>query len=199
MYGPAAEPEPARGRNPLLYIMIALVLVLAAVAVWFVVTWVKARDDRAAATEAQAKASAELARLENDDTINFSRARDEVRRSGEADIVTFNTMDYQHVDESFDNWEKVSTGELHSEVVAHRASGKQTVENAKTRTTATILTAAVTQLDERAGSATMIAALRLEVTVEGGQPTPKHQRIQATLQRTDGGWKLSGINYVPFN
>jgi Mce-associated membrane protein len=198
MTGPAS-PEAARGRNPLLYIMIALVVVLAAVAVWFVVAWLRARDGRAAASEAQLRASTELVRAEHDESIKVSRVREEVTQAAQRGIVTFHSLDYHKADETVDAWAAASTGPLHDEVVGRRANSKQAIEAAKTVAKPEVLSLAVTDLDDRAGTATAIAAVKVDVIAEGqsGQ-APKYLRIQASLQRTGDGWRLSGIGQVDF-
>jgi Mce-associated membrane protein len=142
------------------------------------------------------KATNDLLRAEADDSIGFTKIRDEVINAGQAEVVTFHTLDYRKVDEGLDNWEKSSTGALHDEVVGRRATSRQAIENAKTSTTAKALTVALTELDARAGTATMIAAMQLTVNAEGKQPEQKYLRIRATVQRTPDGWKLSGIGQV---
>jgi Mce-associated membrane protein len=182
-------------RRPLLA-LIALVVVLAGVATWLVITWIQAGNDRAAAESARDAARAELARIENDESIPFARTRDEVSRAGQSGIVTFNTLDYRRVDEGLDAWEQASTGQLHEEIVARRADSKQAIEQAQSISTATVLSSAVTDLDARAGTATMIAAVKVTLAQAAARPTDRFVRMQAQLQRVEDGWKLSGLGQV---
>ncbi|WP_436492416.1 hypothetical protein [Actinokineospora sp. HUAS TT18] len=166
-------------RRPTVYVPIALALVVlsAAAALWFGVSWIKASGD---------------------DDLEVARMRDDVTRVGEQAIITFNTLDYRSVDKDLDRWLNASVGALHDEVVGRRASSKTTIEQAKTVTTARVLKSAITDLRDREGKATIIAAIRIDVTPDGKPATVKYQRVQGALERTDAGWKLSGIAFVPF-
>lgn len=174
----AVAPRP-RWPRPLLLGAIALVVAAAAVAVWFGVSW---------------------ARAGNDSTVDRAKARDEVARIASSAIVTFHTLDFHNPDENLNNWEAASAGPLHDEVVGRRASSKQAIEAAKTVAKPTVLSLAVTDLNEFDGTATVIAAVKVDVSTEGQQgQTPKFLRIKGSLQRTGSGWKLSGIGQVDFN
>jgi Mce-associated membrane protein len=192
------SPPPIRRRNPLLYFLIALALATAAVAVWFSVAWLNAASDRSAANTSLTSANEELKQAEQDPAVGAAKVRDEVTKAGKDAIVVFHTLDYRHVDEGLDQWEKASTGALHDDVLNRRASSKQAIEAAKTATTGEVLSAALTDLDDKAGTATMIAAVKVLVTADGKAPEPKFLRIQAALQRTGDGWKLNGIGQVDF-
>ncbi|HEV2778032.1 MAG TPA: hypothetical protein VGX25_01400 [Actinophytocola sp.] len=172
--------EPAarkRWQSPLLLGAIALVVAAAAVATWFAVAWIKAS---------------------NDPSLDRAKVRDEVDRVSREAIKTFHTLDYHKVDEGLNNWEAASVGPLHDEVIGRRASSKQAIEAAKTVTSGNVLSLAVTDLNEFDGTATVIAAVEVTVIPEGKQQDKKYLRIQGSLQRTDGGWKLSGIGPVDF-
>lgn len=187
---------PPRRRPLLVFGVVALVVVLAAVATYFVIAWTQARNDWTAANDAWLSATNDLLNTEANDSIAFAKAREEVARAGQAAIITMHVLDYRKVDEGLDNWEKVSTGALHDEVVSRRATSKQAIVNAKTDTAAEALTAAITELDARAGTATMIAAMKVTVRADGGQSSVKFLRTRGALHRTADGWKLSGINQV---
>lgn len=192
------SPPPIRRRNPLLYFLIALALAVAAVAVWFSFAWLNAANDHAAANTSLTSANDDLKRAEQSSLGGAAKARDEAAKAGRAGIVVFNTLDYRHIDEGLDQWEKASVGALHDDVVNRRASSKQSIEAAKTATTAEVLSAALTDLDDKAGTATMIAAVKLLVSKDGTAPESKFVRIQATLQRTGDGWKFNAIAQVDF-
>lgn len=174
--GAPAAPR-RRGPNPLVLGAAVLLVVCAGVALWFGVSWLRAATD---------------------DSLDVARARDEVTRVGEQAVITFNTLDYRKVDESLDQWLNASTGKLREEVVNRRESSKQVIAQARTVTSAKVLGSSVLELNEREGRATLIAAIRAEVTAEGKEPAVKYQRLQAGLERTPEGWKLTGIDYVPF-
>ncbi|MCT2587250.1 hypothetical protein [Actinophytocola gossypii] len=176
---PAAE-EPARSSKlPAIVLTAAVALLVASVAVagWFGVAWVQAA---------------------NDDGLEYSRARDEVDRVAQAAIVTMNTMDHREVDEHLANWADATTGTLHDEVTKLTEENKQQIRDAKAVSKAEIRSAAVRELDERAGKATVIAAVATTVSNGDGEPTQKYLRIEASLTRTDAGWKLDAIGPVPY-
>ncbi|HEU5469583.1 MAG TPA: hypothetical protein VFV67_02940 [Actinophytocola sp.] len=164
-----------RWANPLLLGAVALAVAAVVVAVWFGVSWLRAS---------------------NDDTLARATARDEVDRVARQAIMTFQTLDYRKVDESLANWEAASTGDLHNDVAGRKESSRQAIVDAKTVTTAQVLSLAVTDLNEFEGKASVIAAAVVDVATEGQQPAKKYMRIQGALQRTADGWKLSAVGYV---
>lgn len=175
-----SDEQPARRtrwQHPVLLGAIALATAAAAVAVWFGIA---------------------LANASTDDSLDRARVRDEVDRVARQAIITFNTLDYRKADEGLDKWLAVSTGDLHNEVAGRRESGKKAIEAAKNVTTAEVLSLAITDLNEFDGTATLIATVKVVVTPEGKQPTPKWLPIQGALQRTPDGWKLSNLGQVNF-
>ena len=168
---------PLREPNYLLLGGVVLVVVAAMAAIWFGFSWIGSA---------------------NDDSLSQAKARDEVDRVGRQAIITFNTLDYRKVDEGLTNWENASTGTLHDEVVGRKASSKQAIESAKAVTSANVLSLAVTELNDFAGTATVIAAVEVTVTPDGKPAEKKYMRIQGVLQRAGDGWKLSGIGQVEF-
>jgi Mce-associated membrane protein len=175
----AEEPAERGSRLPqvLLTAAVALVVAAAAVAGWFGVAWFNAA---------------------NDDGLEYSRVRDEVNRVGVAAVVTMNTLDYQKVDEGLKDWETATTGALHDEVLKGKATSRDAIVAAESVTVATPLSSAVSELDDRAGQASVLVALKVHVTVKGEEPKDKFMRLAAKLQRTDDGWKLYEIGQVPY-
>jgi Mce-associated membrane protein len=157
---------------------IALVVATAAVAGWFGVAWLRAA---------------------NDDSLAYSQMRDDVVRVGQNAIVTMNTLDYRKVDQGLKDWETVTTGELKNQVVQGRKTSKDAIVAAQSVTKATVLSAGVVELDDRAGQASVLVALRVHVEVKGEKPTDKYRRLAGKLQRTDDGWKLYEIGEVPYS
>lgn len=156
---------------------VALVVAAAAVAGWFGVAWFNAA---------------------NDDSLAYSRLRDEVNRVGVAAVVTMNNLDYRKVDQGLADWEAATTGALHDEVVKGKKTSRDAIVAAESVTKATPLSSAVSELDERAGQASILVALRVNVTVKGEEPKDKYMRLAAKLQRTEDGWKLYEIGQVPY-
>jgi Mce-associated membrane protein len=174
-----AEAAERGGRLPqvLLTAAVALVVAAAAVAGWFGVAWFTAA---------------------NDDSLAYSRVRDEVNRVGQAAIVTMNTLDYRKVDQGLKDWETATTGALHDEVLKGKATSRDAIVAAESVTKATVLSSAVAELDDRAGQASVLVALKVHVTVKGEEPRDKFMRLAAKLQRTEDGWKLYEIGQVPY-
>jgi Mce-associated membrane protein len=176
---PADDAEERGGRLPrlLLTVAVALVVAAAAVAGWFGVAWFQAA---------------------NDDSLAYSQTRDEVDRVARVAIPTMNTLDYRKVDEGLRDWETVTTGALHDQVVQGRAANKERIMAVQPVTKATVLSCGIVELDDRAGQASVLVAIKLDVRVKGAEPTEKFQRLAGKLQRTDEGWKLSEIGEVPY-
>ena len=175
----AAEKPAARSKLPAIALTAAVALLVAAVAVagWFGVAWMRAA---------------------NDDGLEFSSTRDEVDRVARAAIVTMNTLDYRELDQGLANWADATTGALNAEITKLSQEQKKALLDAKSVTSAEVRSSAVSELDARAGKATVIAAVKITVATGGGEPTDKYQRIEASLARTDAGWKLDGIGQVPY-
>jgi Mce-associated membrane protein len=115
-----------------------------------------------------------------------------VLRAGEQGIQNMNTLDYRKLD-GLRSWEDSTTGDLHQQIVQGRSAFQSQVQLAQTVTTAKVLDGAVTELDTRAGKASVIVALQVTVTPAKGQPSTKQSRMLAQLTRTPAGWKLSSL------
>jgi Mce-associated membrane protein len=133
----------------------------------------------------------------HDESLQFSRDRDEVLRMGQQEVINFNTLDYRNVDAGLNQWLDSSTGQLHDDITRGRDDSKKRIQDAKTTTSAKVVDAAVTELDDRAGTAKVIALVDTVVTPEGGQATTKRNEFQAALTRTPAGWKISALGPVP--
>jgi Mce-associated membrane protein len=120
--------------------------------------------------------------------------RDAALADGGAAVEVFNTLDFRQVEADLDRWESVATGELLTDLRDNRERYVTEVAEARSAATGTVLDAGLTELDERAGTARLIAAVSVEVTVEGQQPTTKQTRATADLERTDDGWKISRLS-----
>ncbi|WP_199441736.1 nuclear transport factor 2 family protein [Umezawaea beigongshangensis] len=132
----------------------------------------------------------------HDDAITYAQTRDDVLRVARVGITNFRTLDHTKPDEGLNRWLESSTGTLHDEIARDLEAGKQRIVDARTTSSSTLLDAAVTELDDRAGTARVIAVMQTAVTPEGGDAATKFERYQAELQRTDAGWKLSAIGPV---
>ncbi|MFJ4711966.1 nuclear transport factor 2 family protein [Streptomyces sp. NPDC088785] len=159
-------------KRPLLTVALVLSLVAGGFAVWGGWSWYGAAHD---------------------DTASFAAARDEALESGEQAVQNLNTLDHQKLAGGLDLWESSTTGALHSQLVKGRPEFEKQVRSAKTVSTAKVLDGAVTELDERAGKARVMVALRITVKAAGQKATDKDSRMLGELTRTDGHWKLSAL------
>ncbi|MFD9699220.1 nuclear transport factor 2 family protein [Lentzea sp. NPDC059081] len=124
---------------------------------------------------------------------SFASTRDEALRSGQVGVANFLTLDYKKVDEDLQRWLNSSTGELRAEIDKDKDSRKKQLVDAKSVTTSKVLDSAITELDDRTGTASMIAVVQSTVTPDGGQQVTKINRYLTKLTRTDDGWKLSQL------
>ncbi len=162
----------------LLTAAVALLVTAVGFAGWYGVAWFRAADD---------------------DSLAFSKTREDVVRVAQVAIATMNTLDYRKVDQGLDDWENVTTGELNTQVVQGRETSKEQIVAAQSVTKATVLSAGVVELDDRAGQASVLVALRVNVQVKDEKPVDKYRRLAGKLQRTDDGWKLYEIGEVPYS
>ncbi|MEV4316626.1 hypothetical protein [Actinocrispum sp. NPDC049592] len=130
----------------------------------------------------------------NSATADFAAERDTVLSDGQRYAVDLNTVDYHSPD--FDRWRNAATGALLDRLNRNQENDRANAVANKTVSTARVVTAAVTNLNSHSGSATMIAALEITLSQGGGQATAKISRLDMDLQRTDAGWKVSGLEVV---
>ncbi|OLR91148.1 hypothetical protein BJP25_29005 [Actinokineospora bangkokensis] len=156
----------------------ALAVVTTAAAVWFGISWISAA---------------------NDDDLALDRTRDEVSRVAEAAVVTLNTLDYRDPDKSLDQWEAAVTGDLYNDIHNGRKGADAKIAEGRTSTSAKVLKLAVTSLNDHEGTAQVMTAVSWTKAVDGKAPESEYRRYQASLLRTDTGWKVNGIAQVPYN
>jgi len=139
-------------------------------------------------------------RASQDEAINFGAERDRVLEAGKQAVAVLNTIDSAQAERDLRAWLEASTGSLRTELERARPQHLQRVQQMKTSTRGTVTDAAVTQLDTRAGTARMIAMVRIEVTpASGGGATIERKRFEAGLSRTSEGWKLQSLTAIPVN
>jgi len=104
-----------------------------------------------------------------------AQLRDQVLQAGEQAVQNFNTLDYRK----------------------GRAQFESQIQQTKTITTARVLDGALTALNPRAGTASILVAVQITVTPANGSPVTKQSRLVGTLAKTASGWKLSQLGQVP--
>ncbi|MCK8680635.1 hypothetical protein [Streptomyces lichenis] len=126
-----------------------------------------------------------------------ARARDSALADGRSRIARLNSADPARGGADLDAWLDATTGPLHHEYRRLRDQRAAAPAESGTATTARVTDAALTSLDERAGTARMIATLRIEAAARGGERTADRGRFEAVLARTGDGWKLTSLSAVP--
>ena len=171
-----ADTRGGRARSPLLPLAMLLVAAAVAAAAWSGWSWWRAAHD---------------------DSLSYSRTRDQVLQAAEQSMQNLNTLDYRTAQQGLAIWQDSTTGSLRDQLSQGGKDFLAQIQQAKTVTTAKILDGAVTELDDRAGKASVIVAIEVTVTPPTGQPTTKRERLQGQLTRTGAGWKLSAVGQVP--
>ncbi|MFD4234489.1 nuclear transport factor 2 family protein [Streptomyces sp. NPDC058542] len=133
----------------------------------------------------------------HDDAASFAQARDDALAAGEQAVQNMNTLDHRSLEKGLDSWEQSTTGDLHSQLVDGRDAFAEQIAAARTVSTAKVLSGAVTELDQRAGRAGVMVAIRVTVTAPKGEPAVKESRLLGSLTRTADGWKLSALGQAP--
>jgi len=133
-----------------------------------------------------------------DDALRYGKARDSVLAAGQRDIARLNTVDPAHLDRDLDGWLATTTGPLHDQLRRTQSQDAATLKASGTATRGTVTDAAVTELDDRAGTAKVIATVQVRLTPNSGAAaTTDRKRFEADLARTQGGWKLAALTAVP--
>lgn len=126
-------------------------------------------------------------------SVRFAKARDEVQRAGRQELATLNTLDPQQSQAGLDRWLDASTGALHDELRRTSSENRQKAAQARTPAEGTVTDLAVTELNNRAGSAQVIATVNVRLGTTGVE----RKRFTAALARTGDGWKLSSLTALP--
>ncbi|MEV3853285.1 hypothetical protein AB0J38_03050 [Streptomyces sp. NPDC050095] len=135
------------------------------------------------------------AQARGDDDLSYSRARDAALSDGRAAVAALSTLDASttaRAKAGVTTWKSVTSGPLHTQLARLSPA-------AGSSSRGTVTDAAVTALDDRAGTAKLIATLRVETTPKGSKtPSTDRKRLEAVLTRTpDGTWKVKALNAVP--
>ncbi|MER6098985.1 hypothetical protein ABT154_24665 [Streptomyces sp. NPDC001728] len=137
-------------------------------------------------TYAQARTDRELA---------FGHERDTALAEGRNRVTVLNTLDAstrERAEAGIRAWREASTGPLRTEL-----GRTEPAVGASAR--ATVTEAALTALDTRAGTAKLIATVRVDVTPRGAAAaTTDRKRLEAVLTRTgENTWRVAALTAVP--
>lgn len=133
----------------------------------------------------------------NDEETAFAQSRDAALAAAKQAVQNMHTLDHREVSAGLDSWEDSATGPLLDQLTEGRDLFEEQIRQAETVTTATVLGGAVTRLDQREGSASVMVALRITVQAPDEQPAVKESRMLAEMIHTDEGWKLGELEQAP--
>ncbi|MFE9557489.1 hypothetical protein ACFYMW_33650 [Streptomyces sp. NPDC006692] len=131
------------------------------------------------------------AQARDDSSVAYAASRDAALKAGRTQIAALSTLDAAHPDAALRGWLDASTGPLHDEL--SRAGTGRPAASAR----GTVTDAAVTELDDRSGTAKVIATVQVQLTAATGTAGTDRKRLEATLERTGSGWKLKALSAVP--
>jgi Mce-associated membrane protein len=121
--------------------------------------------------------------------------RDAAVAGGTEAVEVLNTLDYTDVEAGLDRWESVATGDLLTELRNNRQRSAEQITLTQSKTVATVLSAALAEFDASSGTARLLAAMKVDVTVNGQQST-KRNRMSLSLTRTADGWQANAVAVV---
>ncbi|WP_394434620.1 hypothetical protein [Streptomyces sp. SGAir0957] len=136
------------------------------------------------------------AQARGDDDLAYGRARDAALADGRAAVATLTTLDASTAARAKADvaaWRSVSSGPLRAEL------GRAAAPSVGASTRGVVTDAALTALDDRAGTAKLIATVRVETTPKNAEsPTTDRKRLEATLTKASGDtWKVKALSAVP--
>ncbi|GGT43377.1 hypothetical protein P6B95_37800 [Streptomyces atratus] len=135
-----------------------------------------------------------------DDTLAYAKSRDAALAAGKHHLARLNSLngkDATSVDAGLRQWLDVSTGPLHDQLKRTRSKDANDLKKSGSTARGTVTDAALTALDERAGTAELIATVDVRVTSRTGAAGTERKRFEATLARTPDGWKVKALTAIP--
>lgn len=136
------------------------------------------------------------AQARSDRTLSYAKARDAALAQGKRHLATLNSLDGKDatsVTTGLRAWRDSSTGPLHDQLKRSSAADARTLTTAGDTARGKVTSAALTALDDRTGTAELIATVDVQVTPRTGAPGTQRKRFTATLARTGDGWKVKAL------
>ncbi|MER5965726.1 hypothetical protein [Streptomyces sp. NPDC002057] len=135
------------------------------------------------------------AQARTDQELAFGRERDTALAAGRHGLTVLNTLDAstrERAEAGIRAWRDASAGPLRAELGS-------TAPAVGASARATVTEAALTALDTRAGTAKLIATVRVDVTPRGAAAaTTDRKRLEAVLNRTgEDTWRVAALSAVP--
>jgi Mce-associated membrane protein len=130
------------------------------------------------------------------DDVVYGQTRNLVLTTASDQIKTLNTVDYRKAEDDLTQWQRVTTGDLLTQLTNQHDSDVNATKSQKTVSTARIVDAAVDAVDTRAGTATVLVAIEVTISQAGSQPSVRKSRVDAVLSRTEDGWKTGTVQVI---
>lgn len=156
-------------------VVAALAVIACLVAGWFGLSWLRAAQD---------------------ESIELGIVRDTVLQDAQQAAINVNTLDHRRVQGGLELWEESATGAALREFKANHETYLRTVTESKTSSTARVRDAAVAELDNRAGTALVLAGVDVTYTPQQRDPSCVRQRLLLHMKRTPESWKVEQIGPV---
>ncbi len=129
----------------------------------------------------------------SDDSLARGRARDAVLAAAGPELVTLNTIDYRNAGADVDRWIAATTGQYGKDLTGDRQLQIDRASTARTVSTASLVEAAVTEIDVSAGSARLLAVLDVRVSTSGSPAAARMSRLTVDVTRSGADWKIAGV------
>ncbi|TXS07575.1 hypothetical protein EAO73_02750 [Streptomyces sp. col6] len=136
------------------------------------------------------------AQVRGDDDLSYSKSRDAALADGRQALARLNSLDGKDatsVDAGLSGWLDSATGPLYDQLKRTRKKDAADLKQAGATARGKVTDAALTELDDRTGTALMIATVDVEVTPRTGKAGTERKRFEATLARTGDGWKIKAL------
>jgi Mce-associated membrane protein len=121
------------------------------------------------------------------------QARDAALRAGTREIADLNTVSVRQVAAWEGRWLADTAGPEHATIQRTSAAAAAQIAKVKTSSAGTVTGAALTGLDTRAGTASLIATVSVLQTSSSGESNTVTNRYLAGLTLTPAGWKVSSL------
>lgn len=131
-------------------------------------------------------------RASADESAARGRERDAVLAAAGPELVTLNTIDYRTAAADVDRWIAATTGQYEKDLAGDRQLQIDRATRARTVSSASLVQAAVTEIDVSAGTARLLAVLDVRVST-GGAASPRLNRLTVDVSRSPGGWKVAAV------
>ncbi|GAB3001800.1 hypothetical protein GCM10017788_74610 [Amycolatopsis acidiphila] len=129
----------------------------------------------------------------HDDAATRGQDRDTVLAAAGDALTALNTVDYHDPGPAVDRWIQVTTGQLGKTISGDRQLQLDRATASKTVASARVNQAAVAELNPDAGTARVLVVLDVQLSTNGSPSAPSRARLNASLTRTDSGWKVDSV------